>query len=478
MSSPVEATLRPVPSNDVEPYSLPLPHPSPTRSKPLAPRPALTPDQQSKLDKLVQEFNRPDFRLPATLKELKQLWIQQGKETQSRFGGFFGGGAGANKSTIDESTLIPLDDVEKCYWSSQAFQRCLRATKWDYQNALKRAEETLVWRREYKVETMKEEDVSREGETGKELVFGFDNDCRPVLYMHPYRQNTQTGPDQIAFVVWCLERALDLAPATDPATEMLCLCIDFGANLKDTKSQPTTLSQARKVLEILQTYYCERLGKAICVNIPGFFFTFYKLVSPFVDPVTKEKIRFLEGKADATSLIPPEQLQKIFGGQVNFEYDHATYFPALTRLCFERKRDNLERWRKFGEGKCGLDEAIIRGGRKPSQVTGEPEDESTQAAAKVPERESETTEEPVVPTEEMAKTSIVDHRGGEGDASGSSSTTTSASPEGTVVEETTSTKPTTTTDSMEPTTPGVDKFVDAPIASEGAVQQAMPALSA
>jgi len=48
---------------------------------------------------------------------------------------------------------------------------------------LKRAEETLVWRREFKVEEMKESDVSREGETGKELVFGFDVDCRPVLYM-------------------------------------------------------------------------------------------------------------------------------------------------------------------------------------------------------------------------------------------------------------------------------------------------------
>ncbi|MEI4855977.1 hypothetical protein, partial [Klebsiella pneumoniae] len=85
----------------------------------------------------------------------------------------------------------------------------------------------------------------------------------------------------IAFVVWCLERTIDLAPATDPATEMLCLCIDFGAGQKNS-GQPTTLGQARKVLEILQTYYCERLGKAVCVNIPQIFFAFYKLVSPFV----------------------------------------------------------------------------------------------------------------------------------------------------------------------------------------------------
>ncbi|GAA6019444.1 hypothetical protein JCM11491_004830, partial [Sporobolomyces phaffii] len=244
MAASFESTLPSPPGNSDEPFSYPLGQPS-SSSTPLANRPALSPDQQDKLDRLVAHFNDPGFTLPATLKELKQLWVSQGKEQASRFGGLFGGTKAA--TALDHAQLSPLSDVERCYWSSQAFQRCLRATKWDYANALKRAEETCVWRREYRVEEMREQDVSREGETGKELVLGFDNDCRPVLYMHPYRQNTQTGPDQIAFVVWCLERALDLAPATDPATEMLCLCIDFGANLKDTKSQPTTLSQARKV---------------------------------------------------------------------------------------------------------------------------------------------------------------------------------------------------------------------------------------
>ena len=43
-----------------------------------------------------------------------------------------------------------------------------------------------------------------------------------------------------------LQRTIDLAPATDPATEMLCLCIDFGAGQKNS-GQPTTLGQARKV---------------------------------------------------------------------------------------------------------------------------------------------------------------------------------------------------------------------------------------
>lgn len=43
---------------------------------------------------------------------------------------------------------------------------------------------------------------------------------------------------------------------------MICLCIDFGANLANTKSQPTSVGQAKRVLDILQTYYCERLGES------------------------------------------------------------------------------------------------------------------------------------------------------------------------------------------------------------------------
>jgi hypothetical protein len=58
----------------------------------------------------------------------------------------------------------------------------LRSVRWNEENAIKRAEETAVWRRAFPAD-LPAERVSVEGETGKELVFGYDNDCRPVLYM-------------------------------------------------------------------------------------------------------------------------------------------------------------------------------------------------------------------------------------------------------------------------------------------------------
>lgn len=125
----------------------------------------------------------------------------------------------------------------------------------------------------------------------------------------------------------------------------------------------------------------------------------------------------------------------------------------------------MKRWKEIGEGRCGVDEAIIKGGRKPegvkaSTLSGESEKE-------VEEKENQ------VPTEEMAAVSIAEGGGGGGGATEPASSN-STSPEGTVVEETTTSK-------VEPTaatTPGSDKFVDAPIASEGAVKEAVPALTA
>jgi hypothetical protein len=52
--------------------------------------------------------------------------------------------------------------------------------------------------------------------TGKEVLFGYDVHGRPGMYMFPSRQNTDGPPRQIQFVVWMLERSVDLmAPGVE-----------------------------------------------------------------------------------------------------------------------------------------------------------------------------------------------------------------------------------------------------------------------
>ncbi len=42
--------------------------------------------------------------------------------------------------------------------------------------------------------------------------------------------------------------------------------------------------------------------------------------------------------------VPEEQLWTEFNGTLGFDYDHSTYWPALTALCAERRVARKERW--------------------------------------------------------------------------------------------------------------------------------------
>lgn len=46
-----------------------------------------------------------------------------------------------------------------------------------------------------------------------------------------------------------------------------------------------------QVLHILQNHYVETLGRGLVVNLPMLLNFFYKGISPFLDPVTRDKVR-------------------------------------------------------------------------------------------------------------------------------------------------------------------------------------------
>merc|ERR1711939_105545 len=330
-------------------------------------KPNLTAEQTRKLTLLIQHLNGDAFALPGTVKEARaaQKWrtkqLAKGDKEFNVPTSWLGRALDAGDAT--KNKCKPLDDEEKVFLTSEQCQRFLRAVKWDLAAAFSRAEETMTWRREFEVRKLNENPsiIDEEAQTGKEVLLGWDIQKRPCLYMYPWRQNTKTSDRQIQFVVWCLERALDLMP---PNVENLCLLIDFGTGAKGS-SQPTSLGQAKKFLEIVQTYYGERLGRAVCINVPMLFWGFYRLVGPFVDPVTKDKIRF---NPDVRTLVPPGQLDKEdFGGDLNFQYKHEEYFPYLDKMCADAREAKMRRWRERGEGKCGMSEFIIKGGMEALQ---------------------------------------------------------------------------------------------------------------
>lgn len=222
----------------------------------------------------------------------------------------------------------PKDDYQK--WENKwlnehnLYQRYLRAAKGDLDNAKKRIKSTLEWRRDFRPEIIPPGDVAKEAESGKQIVSGFDNDGRPLIYLRPARENTTPSDTQVRYLVWTLERAIDFMP---PGVENYAIIIDYH---KATTSSNPSMSTARTVANILQNHYVERLGRAFVVNVPWFINAFFTALGPFLDPITKDKIRF---NANLAEFIPADQLDADFtGGRYNYEWNFQRYWDTLIEV--------------------------------------------------------------------------------------------------------------------------------------------------
>lgn len=86
------------------------------------------------------------------------------------------------------------------------------------------------------------------------------------------------------------------------------------------------------------------------------------MITPFIDPVTREKLKFNE---DLRQHVPPEQLMKAMGGDVEFRYNHSVYWPALNKLAGIRRQEYAKRWVEGGK-RVGESENYLRGGSSSS----------------------------------------------------------------------------------------------------------------
>lgn len=267
------------------------------------------------------------------------------------------------ESSARGAKATPLTDSELMFLTRECLLRYLRATNWNVAQAETRLKNTLVWRREYGLEKHTKDYISVENATGKQVILGWDNNGRTCQYLRPSKQNTERSDRQIQHLVFMLERAIDLMP---PGQETLALLINFA----ETKSgQGATLSQGKQTLNILQNHYPERLGRALVTNVPFYIWGFFKLITPFIDPLTREKIKFNE---DMGIHVPREQLLKESGGHVEFEYVHEEYWPALNDLCESRRTEYRARWEQGGR-RVGEHESYLRGAGEKSLAEHEKE---------------------------------------------------------------------------------------------------------
>lgn len=259
----------------------------------------------------------------------------------------------------------PLVEQELAWLTKECILRYLRASKWKVDVAIKRMEETMIWRRTFGVVHIPEhtddgkfitaELVSDENETGKNLIVGYDNDNRPCLYLRNGYQNTAPSMKQVQHLVFMLERVIQFMP---PGQDTLALLIDFKAAPEhmNLSSKFPSLSISKQVLHILQNHYPERLGRGLFTNIPWIGYTFFKVVGPFIDPYTRLKTIYDQ---PFENFVPKEQLDKEFNGVMDFEYIHNVYWPEMNQMAEKKHEVYMNNFRKLG-AEIGLSEYHLR----------------------------------------------------------------------------------------------------------------------
>lgn len=100
--------------------------------------------------------------------------------------------------------------------------------------------------------------------------------------------------------------------------------------------------------------------------MPFLLNAFYKLITPLIDPVTKDKMRF-NPKVVQDGLFTADSVWQEFGGDIEFKYDHQTYWPALIEMANGRRKQQMNRWRELG-AKVGFKEWDVKKGETVSDM--------------------------------------------------------------------------------------------------------------
>lgn len=187
--------------------------------------------------------------------------------------------------------LIASGDYDESFCDEACLMRYLRARSMDVTKAHTMLKATLAWRKESRVDSLTAEEFAdcKYLRDGWMYVDGNDAEGRAVVTFRKRRDKLPLceADAYLRFMMFTVETAIkNMKNGQDRWIFILDMTVYSPAN---APALSTTLS----VLHMLANHYPERLHKAYIVNAPAVFQVAYKVVYPFVDPVSRSKVEFV-----------------------------------------------------------------------------------------------------------------------------------------------------------------------------------------
>uniref|UniRef100_A0A0D6R3Y5 CRAL-TRIO domain-containing protein n=1 Tax=Araucaria cunninghamii TaxID=56994 RepID=A0A0D6R3Y5_ARACU len=207
--------------------------------------------------------------------------------------------ADSNSEVVDDPTL----------------RRFLYARESDVQNACNLYLKYRKWRQTFvPFGYVSERMISNELKKNLVSMQGFDKKGRPIAVIHLARHKPchKTIEDLKRLFVYVFDK---MSSSASRGQGKFCIIADLdGWTYKNVD-----IHGCLAVLEILQDYYPERLGKVFVIHMPYIFWAAWNIVYPFIDRRTREKVLLIDNKHIQKTLlkdIDESQLPEIYGGKL------------------------------------------------------------------------------------------------------------------------------------------------------------------
>lgn len=203
--------------------------------------------------------------------------------------------------------------------------RFLRARDFDVAEAIAMATESCKWRASVKPQGITPEMVPNSLPSGCWRFAGYAKSGMPVIWINValFKPSDLYGIDEyIRYVTYFCEGGTARMGSNVGRFLVIFSMAGFGVELMKPFATRCTL----QLISITQNHYPERLGGALLCEAPWIFQTFWKMISPFINPKTAQKIKFVDSNANDLLLqfVDCENLSIELGGS------HPPY-PLSTR---------------------------------------------------------------------------------------------------------------------------------------------------
>lgn len=160
-------------------------------------------------------------------------------------------------------------------------------------------------------------------------IRGRDRKGRPLVTVEVYKHFRSDCPDEDFERIICLIiewTRLKLLESNGITKGTLLF------DLTDFSLANSDLHAVRFLVNIFQQYYPEYLGLIIIHNAPWIFYTIWKIIRTWLDPVISSRIVFTFRYGDLEKLIAPEWISTRLGGNDGFEFQYIEPTKSNSRM--------------------------------------------------------------------------------------------------------------------------------------------------